>query len=111
MAQKGSYQLAIEILEVGLRVTRPSDWPVHYDKREEARQSTEAKIDFIFKLPSEVIHWIFAYLRDYPYNRPDEDIMTSVMTLVKNLPVSYMGSHQSVTKFLEMTSPGMLPSV
>ncbi|KAI8139886.1 hypothetical protein BJV82DRAFT_625367 [Fennellomyces sp. T-0311] len=64
---QGKQQAAMDICERGLRTVLPSEWPLLYEKREEAKEILERKFDFVTKLPTEITATIFAQLYSTEY--------------------------------------------
>ncbi|KAI7852545.1 hypothetical protein BDC45DRAFT_181746 [Circinella umbellata] len=57
------YKDAILTYEKGIRDLLPSEWPLLYMKRQEAKETMDRKrIDFITRLPLEIAAYIFDYL-------------------------------------------------
>ncbi|KAI7852548.1 hypothetical protein BDC45DRAFT_512886 [Circinella umbellata] len=60
---KARYKDAIITYEKGIRDLLPSEWPLLYMKRQEAKETMDRKrIDFITRLPLEIAAYIFDYL-------------------------------------------------
>ncbi|KAG2224047.1 hypothetical protein INT45_009633 [Circinella minor] len=85
---KARYKDAIITYEKGLQVLLPSEWPLLYMKRQEAKEAMDRKrIDFITRLPLEITAYIFDYL--VAILKKKEDAREFDLTLVECTYVSH----------------------